>query len=708
VTDGTHSSPHDGASGSVADHLDELSLLRSENAALKQLLEVHEQTSLEQATRLEQSVRERDELLARERRAREMLIESEQRLRLALDAGRMGTWEWDIVGGRVIWSPEEERLYGLTPGSFSGSIDEYRDRIHPDDREMSLKLAMDALQAHASTHHVLHRIVREDGAVRWLDSHARFMYADDGRPLRLVGVSTDVTEQRQFEEALREREEEFRTLANSIPQLAWMTDANGAIMWYNQRWYDYTGTNFEQMRGWGWRAVHHPQHVDQVVQRFTDTIAHGEAWEDTFPLRGRDGQYRWFLSRALPIRNAEGQITRWFGTNTDVTERLEIEAARDRALDEAKAERQRLYEVFMQAPAAIAVLEGPDHVFVVANPLYAELVGGRAVLGRTVAQALPEVVGQGFLDLLGQVYRTGEPFVAREMCVQLDRHGTGVLEELYVDFVYQPLKTPAGETFGIMVHAVEVTSQVRARQEIEQKADELQRLTRELERSNKELDQFAYVASHDLKAPLRGIANLTQWLEEDLGDRVTGESREHMQLLKGRVHRMEALIDGILAYSRAGRVRERPGRVDLSALLAEVVELLSPPADTQVVVAPDMPVMEAERVPLQQIFMNLIGNAIKYVNRPDGRVEIRAERENDFYRFAVADNGPGIAPQYQEKIWQIFQTLAPRDKVEGTGIGLSVVRKIVEARGGRAWVESEPGQGSTFYFTWPVHQEYVP
>jgi signal transduction histidine kinase len=387
---------------------------------------------------------------------------------------------------------------------------------------------------------------------------------------------------------------------------------------------------------------------------------------------------------------------------------LEIQAARDRALVEAKAERQRLYEVFMQAPAAIAVLEGPEHVFAVANPLYVELVGGREIAGMTVRQALPEIEGQGFLDLLHTVYTSGESYSASEMLVRLDRDQDGVLEDVYVDFVYQPMKTDRGETFGIMVHAVDVTGQVLSRREVEKKAEELARLTRDLERSNKELDQFAYVASHDLKAPLRGIANLTQWIEEDLGDKVTGESREHMQLLKGRVHRMEALIDGILAYSRAGRVRERPARVDVGALLNEVIELLAPPPETTIVVAPDMPVIETERVPLQQVFMNLIGNAIKYTRRADARIEVTAQAEGELYRFAIADNGPGIAPQYREKIWQIFQTLAPRDKVEGTGIGLSVVRKTVESRGGSAWLDSEPGRGSTFYFTWPKQQDITP
>jgi light-regulated signal transduction histidine kinase (bacteriophytochrome) len=354
------------------------------------------------------------------------------------------------------------------------------------------------------------------------------------------------------------------------------------------------------------------------------------------------------------------------------------------------------------------VLEGPEHRFTVANPLYVELVGGRPVLGKVVADALPEVVGQGFVQLLDHVYTTGEAYQAREMLVRLDRDLDGALEDIYVDFVYQAMKTLHGETFGIMVHAVDVTVKVTARHEVEHKAEELARLSRDLERSNRELDQFAYVASHDLKAPLRGIANLTQWIEEDLGDKVIGESKEHMQLLKGRVHRMEALIDGVLAYSRAGRVRERPAPVDVGALLVEVIELLAPPSETELVIPPGLPTIEAERVPLQQVFMNLIGNAIKYTRRPDARIEITAQEEGEFYRFAIADNGPGIAPQYREKIWQIFQTLAPRDKVEGTGIGLSVVRKIVEARGGRAWLDSEPDKGSTFYFTWPKHQELAP
>jgi signal transduction histidine kinase len=214
------------------------------------------------------------------------------------------------------------------------------------------------------------------------------------------------------------------------------------------------------------------------------------------------------------------------------------------------------------------------------------------------------------------------------------------------------------------------------------------------------LDQFAYVASHDLKAPLRGIASLAQWIEEGLGDRVTGESREHMALLKGRVRRMEALIEGILSYSRAGRRRDRAEDIDVVALVRECIELLAPPDSPTIDVAPNLPAVRGERVALQQVLMNLIGNALKYAGDA-AHVRVDWSDEGDFVRFAVSDNGPGIAPQFHDRIWQIFQTLAPRDRVESTGIGLSVVKKLVETRGGRVDLQSEVGRGSTFFFTWP-------
>jgi signal transduction histidine kinase len=223
-----------------------------------------------------------------------------------------------------------------------------------------------------------------------------------------------------------------------------------------------------------------------------------------------------------------------------------------------------------------------------------------------------------------------------------------------------------------------------------------------LEKSNRELDQFAYVASHDLKAPLRGIGNLAQWIEDDLGDRMDDRAREHMQLLRGRVLRLENLIGGILAYSRAGRDPGKLAELDVAALAREAWELISPPEAAHLAIAPDVPRMVAPKTQLQQVLMNLLGNAVKYNPDREVHIEFGGRREDAGYEFYVRDDGVGIAPEYHDRIWGLFQTLERRDKIESTGIGLSVVRKIVEANGGQTWVQSRAGAGATFYFTWGI------
>ena len=221
----------------------------------------------------------------------------------------------------------------------------------------------------------------------------------------------------------------------------------------------------------------------------------------------------------------------------------------------------------------------------------------------------------------------------------------------------------------------------------------------QLERLVKELDQFAYVASHDLRAPLRAIATLAHWIEEDAGDKLDDDGKEHLRLMVSRVARMEALVEGVLAYARAGRSPEATVDIAVGELVREVIDLLQPPEDVTVVVETPMPTLHGARVPLQQILMNLVSNAIKHGKRP-GHVRIGARREQDHWVFYVADNGPGIDRQYHERIFTLFQTLEARDRVESTGIGLAVVKKLVEQHGGRIWVESEVGAGATFSFTY--------
>ncbi len=219
-------------------------------------------------------------------------------------------------------------------------------------------------------------------------------------------------------------------------------------------------------------------------------------------------------------------------------------------------------------------------------------------------------------------------------------------------------------------------------------------------RKNKELDQFAYVVSHDLKAPLRAINNLSQWIEEDLEGALEGETAQNFDLLRGRVNRMEALINGILEYSRAGRMKFNSQTVALNPFIDEIIQNLAPPANVKISIQSGMPSISTEKVALEQVFSNLISNAIKYNNSSEPEINITYTELEKHYQFCVEDNGGGISPEFHDKIFIIFQTLQSRDKVESTGVGLAIVKKIVEDKNGTVWVDSDKGKGTKFYFTW--------
>jgi signal transduction histidine kinase len=388
-----------------------------------------------------------------------------------------------------------------------------------------------------------------------------------------------------------------------------------------------------------------------------------------------------------------GQLSRSSGPLMAPSESAARSEVRDQFI-RAKAEfhQKHLRDAIVQVPAIIFITRGPHHIIEGVNALCLESIGGSDVLDLSVKDAWPDGPAAR-LAALDRAYETGQPAEVKELTDRL--HTKTGLDERILDLTVQPLKDDDGIVYGLMAHAVDVTDHVKTR-------NQLKDVAVALERTNRELDSFAYAASHDLRAPLRGIANLAQWIEEDLlaSGEIKTETREMLELMRGRMHRMESLIEGLLEYSRAGRVHHKPETVDVSELVREVVDLLSPPDGAVVIVAQELPVILTERLLLQQVFQNLIGNAIKHANRADPTVTVGSKRVGPFYEFSVGDNGGGIAPEFHDRIWGIFQTLEARDRVEGAGIGLALVKKIVEAQSGRVWVESTPGAGATFRFLW--------
>ncbi|PPS46113.1 PAS domain-containing sensor histidine kinase [Chroococcidiopsis sp. TS-821] len=490
-------------------------------------------------------------------------------------------------------------------------------------------------------------------------------------------------------------EKRYRDLANAMPLIVWTAQPNGTMDYYNQWWFDYTGLTIEQSTGYGWQAIIHPDDLSECLKRWNHAVSTGTFYEIEYRFRRKDGVYRWHIGRAVPVRDNDGQILSWVGTATDIDDRKRFEEA----LKESEA---RFRSMADNAPVMIW-MSGTDTQCNWFNQPWLEFTG----------RSMEEEVGDGWAQRVHpddkepcwQTYL--KAFAARQRFEMEYRFQRADGEYRWLVDTGVPRFTPSGDFAGYIGSCVDITERKATEAALKHRAEELTYLTNvlattnaALEKRNQELDQFAYVASHDLKAPLRAIANLSQWIEEDIADQLNAENRRQMDLLRGRVHRLEALIDGLLQYSRVGRTATATELVNVQALLNEVLTMLAPPPEFTIAIATPMPTLHAQKLPLFQVFSNLISNAIKHHNRPNGNVAIAATDKGDYYEFTVSDDGPGIAPEYHEKVFGIFQTLEARDKVENTGVGLAIVKKIIESQGGRIYITSQEGQGATFHFTW--------
>lgn len=313
-------------------------------------------------------------------------------------------------------------------------------------------------------------------------------------------------------------------------------------------------------------------------------------------------------------------------------------------------------------------------------------------------------------DMLGKVWRILyepeeitriESEIFPQLIAQRHWHGRARARRLDGTHFVEALTLTLTPDGGLICVCRDDTAAVESEEKIRALSAGLAARAQELVHVNRELSDFAHVVSHDLKAPLRGIGSLANWLEQDHAAKLGPEGAEQLRMIGGRVARLSSLIDGILSYSRAGRTQRSQTIVELDVLVRSTIEMLAPPAHITVTVATPLPQIRMDPTKAQQLFQNLLSNAVKYMDKPAGRVTVSCAAADSFWHFAVADNGPGIEEKYFERVFQLFQTLAPRDEVESTGVGLAVVKKIVETEGGRIWIESVLGQGATFHFMLP-------
>ncbi len=323
-----------------------------------------------------------------------------------------------------------------------------------------------------------------------------------------------------------------------------------------------------------------------------------------------------------------------------------------------------------------------------ANNVFLQSAGwtAEAAHGRHIS----EVVGP-------ERYLARQPYYERALAgetISYESTGAAGDDVGFYRFTYRPSVDDAGNVQGIFSMAIDISERRKVELELEEKQAELLR-------SNKDLEQFAYVASHDLKAPLRAIELLVQWIVEGLDGYDANNVQENLGLLGRRTQRLNRLLDDLLAYSRAGRKVGDCRETNCHELVLDVIQLLNPPAGFTVSIDGELPTLETFPTPLEQVFRNLISNAIKHHPGPEGRVVVSCADRGSDYLFAVRDDGEGIPAQYAERVFEMFQTLKPRDQVEGSGMGLAIVNRIVQWQHGRVWLEPAPGgRGTVFKFEW--------
>ncbi len=646
--------------------------------------------------------------------AKEALRQSDERFRFISRATNDVIWDWDLLTNRIWWNETFKTVFGYKAAEIEPAIESWYNRLHPEDQERVVKGIHGIIDSGGKNWSDEYRFRRADGTYAIILDRGYALHDKEGKPYRMLGSMLDITERKEAEEALqsersrlysffgqapaaiavvhgpdhryelvnsfyqkitnrtekellgrtirevfpelagqgvyevfdtvfstgepfvaqefsvifdrtgtgsmeegyfnfvaqpikssrgiverilihavevteqvlarqkvKESEEQFKIFANNIQNLAWMAKPEGEIYWYNQQWYDYTGSNLEEMQGWGWERAHHPDHVERVVKFVKKAWKIGETWELTFPLKGADGQYRWFLTRADAVKDATGKVIRWIGTNTNIDEQKKAEDA------------------------------------------------------------------------------------LKELNATLERR-------------------------------------------IDERTRELTAANKELSRSNVELEDFAYVASHDLQEPLRKISAFAGLLESDYKKELPADAQVYITGLKTSSTRMRTLINDLLTYSRVTTKVQPFKQVDLNSTVKEVFEDLQTRINetSATIKADKLCTIEGDPLQIRLLLQNLISNALKY--KQEGVtpvIWIKSIDTDEYCTISIADNGIGFNEQYIDKIFTIFQRLHGRTAYEGTGVGLAICKKIIDRHGGTITAKSKEGEGSTFIVTLPKKQK---
>jgi PAS domain S-box-containing protein len=546
------------------------------------------------------------------------MVHTNEELRLAnlkledaLTAGLVGSWSWDIKKNLVTADKGLAHLFGVSKDEAIHGlvIEKFISSIHDDDKEYVSKQIAATLES-GDPFEAEYRTIDTDGVVRWVIARGHMERDVDGEPAFFPGVMIDISSRKEVEAELKDSEQKLRFMADTMPQLVWITRPDGYHEYYNKHWYEYTGTKEGTVDGEGWNGLFHEDDQARAQKLWQHSLNTGDPYEIEYRLyHAPSKSYRWVIGRALPFKNEAGEIVKWYGTCTDIDDSIK------------ELERRKQLEEALQIE--------------------------KSQLESRVAE------------------RTSQLKLTNE---------------------------------GLM-------SEIKKRQRVEKK---LRDSSIELRRSNKELEEFAYVSSHDLQEPLRKIQAFGDLLVEEFGDKL-GDGQEYLTRIQGSAQRMSTLIDDLLTFSRVTTKPTTTVEVDLNKTMKNVLadlQIRSEKEKGTVIIDDNLPTVMADDTHMRQLFQNLLSNALKFhaQDRPP-EIHVTATTDETDHVIKVKDNGIGIDEKYRAKVFAVFQRLNAKQAYEGTGIGLAVCKKIVERYGGTIDIESTLGEGTTFIITLPILYE---
>jgi PAS domain S-box-containing protein len=653
--------------------------------------------------------------------------------------GKVGGWEFNIDTKEQTWTEEVYRIHEVD-FNFNPNVDKGIDFYSPESRPIVEEAVKRVIESGEPFDLEL-EIITAKGNLKKV--HA--MGKADFENRRIYGFFQDITERKLAEESLKNSESEFRLLAEAMPQIVWITRADGWNTYFNQQWVDYTGLTLEESYGHGWNKPFHPDDQQRAWDAWSNAVNNNGIYSIESRLRRADGVYQWWLVRGVPVLDADGNILKWFGTCTNINDmKMAEEAIRIHS-----GRLQNLHEIDQ---AILLAIESPEAVVQTALQFMRNLlqcqrasvgifdlenkevqVFAAGVDGKTILKigtVLTEEVN-GIIDILRQ---TNMEIVENLSILKLPSSINKVLQAEGIQSFLNVALVSEMEMYGVLnvgwenprifsSEEIEIVKEVaiqitiaiekaRLLKETKRYATELEDRVRDrtllLESANKELEAFSYSVSHDLRAPLRHINGYVDLLNERFRENLPEKALHYLSIITDAAKEMGTLIDDLLQFSRSSRQEVHKEKLDMNALVKDVLEKTESDLRERDIIwsIQELPEVYGDYSLLKQVWVNLMDNAVKYTRlKQPAEIAIECREEKEAFVFCIRDNGVGFDMKYAHKLFGVFQRLHSQSEFEGTGIGLANVQRIIHKHNGRIWAEAEPNNGATFFFTIPKNQE---